>query len=81
MIALERRELHEKVVKGSEILEVLHQCPKIKQFLSSFYNCQYAEFFQCLAEVEQIAKKDRYFYFIYVYTARNGITKNIQTSM
>ena len=47
MIALERRELHEKVVKGSEILEVLHQCPKIKQFLSSFYNCQYAEFFQC----------------------------------
>merc|ERR1719445_2613985 len=46
MIALERRQLHEKVVKGSEILEVLHQCPKVKQFLSSFYNCQYAEFFQ-----------------------------------
>ena len=60
MIALERRELHKKVVKGSEILEVLHQCPKVKQYLNSFYNCQYAEFFQCLAEVEQMAKKDRY---------------------
>ena len=60
MIALERRELHKKVVKGSEILEVLHQCPKVKQYLNSFYNCQYAEFFQCLADVEQLAKKDRY---------------------
>jgi len=60
MIALERLELHGKVVKGSEILEVLHQCPKDKQFLNSFYNCQYAEFFQCLADVEQNAKKDRY---------------------
>ena len=60
MIALERRKLYEKVVKGSEILEVLHQCPKVKQYLNSFYNCQYAEFFACLAEVEQTAKKDRY---------------------
>lgn len=60
MIALERRDLHSKVVKGSEILEVLHQAPKVKQYLNSFYNCQYAEFFQSLAEVEQTAKKDRY---------------------
>ena len=56
MIALERGELHEKVVKGSEILEVLHQCPKIKQFLSSFYNCQYAEFFQCTLKFLQKSK-------------------------
>lgn len=60
MIALERRDLHKKVVKGSEILEVLHQMPKMKQYLNSLYNIQYAEFFQCLAEVEQMAKKDRY---------------------
>ena len=43
MIALERRELHKKVIKGSEILEVLHQCPKVKQYLNSFYNYQYVE--------------------------------------
>lgn len=60
MIALERRQLHEKVVKGSEILEVLHQCPKVKQYLNSLYNCHYSEFFACLADVEQMAKKDRY---------------------
>lgn len=77
MIALERRELHEKVVKGSEILEVLHQCPKIKQFLSSFYNCQYAEFFQCLAEVEQIAKKDRYLFPHYAFYVREMKIKSI----
>jgi len=45
MIALERRDLHKKVVKGSEILEVLHQMPKMKQYLNSLYNIQYAEFF------------------------------------
>ena len=77
MIALERRDLHEKVVKGSEILEVLHQCPKIKQFLSSFYNCQYAEFFQCLAEVEQIAKKDRYLFPHYAFYVREMKIKSI----
>merc|ERR1711953_663489 len=60
IISLDRRDLHKKVVKGSEILEVLHQMPKMKQYLNSLYNIQYAEFFQCLAEVEQMAKKDRY---------------------
>jgi hypothetical protein len=26
----------------------------------SFYNCHYSDFFQCLSEVEQVAKQDRY---------------------
>ena len=46
MVALDRRELNEKVVKGSEILEVLHSCPEVKKYLFSLYDCQYAEFFQ-----------------------------------
>merc|ERR1711894_183226 len=36
MIALDRGEVYDKVVKGSEILEVLHQCPKVKKYLNSF---------------------------------------------
>lgn len=60
VLALERRDLYEKVVKGSEILEVLHDCPDLKKYLLSFYNCHYAEFFNHLAQVEQILKLDRY---------------------
>jgi 26S proteasome regulatory subunit N7 len=70
IIALERRELHEKVVKGSEILEILHQCPTIKQYLDSLYNCHYSEFFTCLADVEQVAKKDRYLHPHYAFYVR-----------
>ena len=46
VLALDRSELHKSVIKGSEILEVLHQCPQVKKYLFSLYNCQYAEFFQ-----------------------------------
>ncbi|KAL3224786.1 hypothetical protein MRX96_026372 [Rhipicephalus microplus] len=42
IIALPRVELREKVVKGSEILEVLHGVPDISEYLFSLYRCQYA---------------------------------------
>merc|ERR1712241_1466747 len=53
VLALDRSELHKEVIKGSEILEVLHQLPDAKNYLFSLYNCQYAEFFQELGKVEQ----------------------------
>ncbi|XP_072027586.1 26S proteasome non-ATPase regulatory subunit 6-like [Amphiura filiformis] len=59
MIALERTELRKKVVKGSEILEVMHSLPELRSFLFSLYDCKYAEFFQTLAKVEQKLKIDR----------------------
>lgn len=52
IISLPRNQLRDKVVKGSEILEVLHSEPFVKDYLFSLYNCQYAEFFTNLAEVE-----------------------------
>ena len=48
VLALDRSELHKEVIKGSEILEVLHQLPDAKNYLFSLYNCQYAEFFQVI---------------------------------
>ncbi len=35
MIALDRRKLLDKVVKGSEICEVLHGCPDVQKYLVS----------------------------------------------
>ncbi|XP_046840064.1 26S proteasome non-ATPase regulatory subunit 6-like [Xenia sp. Carnegie-2017] len=70
MIALKRTDLREKVVNGSEILEMLHQLPLIKDFLMSFYHCHYDAFFSSLAKVEQELKKDRYFHPHYRYYIR-----------
>lgn len=58
LISLPRNQLRDKVVKGSEILEVLHSEQFVKDFLFSLYNCVYAEFFNNLAKVETILRKD-----------------------
>jgi 26S proteasome regulatory subunit N7 len=70
LFSLERRQLHEKVIKGSEILEVLHDCPDVRKILFSFYECQYGDFFQALAEAEGTLKKDRYLFPHYAFYIR-----------
>ena len=37
MIALDRRKLLDKIVKGSEIAEVLHGCPDVQRYLVIFW--------------------------------------------
>merc|ERR1712142_77603 len=59
MISLKRSELGTKIIEGSEILENLHQLPLTRNYLNSLYEFQYAEFFKCLAEIEQKFKCDR----------------------
>lgn len=61
LISLERVDLREKVVRGAEILEVLHSLPDIQEFLFSLYNCQYRVFFLKLSQVEVYMKQDRFF--------------------
>ncbi|XP_023649742.1 26S proteasome non-ATPase regulatory subunit 6 [Paramormyrops kingsleyae] len=70
MIALKRPDLREKVIKGSEILEVLHGLPAVRQYLFSLYECRYSVFFQSLAMVEQEMKKDWLFASHYRYYVR-----------
>lgn len=60
MLALPRVELRSKVIKGSGILEVLHDLPEIQEYLFSLYNCQYSKFFERLAWIEGYLKSDRY---------------------
>ncbi|CAF0753671.1 unnamed protein product [Didymodactylos carnosus] len=61
LVALERPKLREKVIRGSEVLEILHGLPIIKDYLFSLYECRYGDFFRCLATIEQnLLKKDRY---------------------
>lgn len=51
IIALPRNDLRTKVVKGSEIQEVLHSAQDLKTYLLSLYDCQYQTFFQKLGEL------------------------------
>ncbi|CAF3077386.1 unnamed protein product [Rotaria socialis] len=62
LLALERPKLREKVIRGSEILEILHGLPLVKEYLFSLYECRYADFFRCLAKIEHdLLSQDRYF--------------------
>ncbi|CAK8698522.1 26S proteasome non-ATPase regulatory subunit 6-like [Clavelina lepadiformis] len=70
MLALDRPQLRDKVVKGSEILEVLFEKTSLKKYLLSLYDCQYAQFFSSLAQVEINLKEDRYFHAHYRYYVR-----------
>lgn len=40
-----------QVIKGAEILEVLHSLPAVRQYLFSLYECSYAAFFQSLGKL------------------------------
>lgn len=51
MISLPRNQLRDKIIKGSEILEVLHTNPDTKDYLFSLYNCHYADFFKNLGKL------------------------------
>jgi 26S proteasome regulatory subunit N7 len=61
VIALPRVELRKKVIRGSEILEVLHTNTDVHDYLFSLYECQYAKFFRKLSWVENHMKTDRLF--------------------
>ncbi|KAG5445262.1 26S proteasome non-ATPase regulatory subunit 6 [Clonorchis sinensis] len=60
MIALKRPDLREKVIRGSEIQEVLHSLPNVREFLMSFFECRYSDFYCYLAGMEQFMSCDRY---------------------
>lgn len=70
VLALDRSDLHKDVIKGSEILEVLHQTPEVREYLFSLYNCQYSDFFTSLGKLEQVMKADRYLAPHYAYYVR-----------
>lgn len=68
MISLPRNELRDKIIKGSEILEVLHSNPDVKQYLFSLYNCHYADFFKHLGDLSLYSV----FSFFFDYWSLNG---------
>ncbi len=70
MISLPRVELRKSVIKGAEILEVLHGSPELHSYLFSLYECNYSKFFEMLRWIEEFMKRDRLFQPHYRYYIR-----------
>lgn len=58
IVTLPRTELNEKLIKGPEIQEMLHQSPVIKGYLNAYYSCDYVGFFKYLAQVDELLMGD-----------------------
>ncbi|KRZ16441.1 26S proteasome non-ATPase regulatory subunit 6, partial [Trichinella zimbabwensis] len=56
---LVRNELRDKVVNSAEIREQLYSQQDLRRYLHSLYECDYAGFFSCLADLETRMKFDR----------------------
>lgn len=69
-LTLTRPEFKEKVLDSPEILESIHEIPFLNDYANSFYNCQYALFFDSLASVEKTLKRDIYLHPHYRYYVR-----------
>lgn len=60
MVTVNRKNMRDNLIEGSDIQEQLYGLPEMKKYLTSFYNCQYSQFFECLANMESFLKHDRY---------------------
>jgi 26S proteasome regulatory subunit N7 len=60
MVSLDRVTIKKKVIDSPDTLSVIHDIPYASQYLESFYNSDYTQFFVALAEVTEQMKTDRY---------------------
>lgn len=60
MLAQDRKDIKEQIVRGSDILEVLHDYPELADHVNSLYSCQYDQFFRTLMWAEREFMCDRY---------------------
>lgn len=60
VVSLDRVTIRDKVVKAPEILSVIRELPDMFEWVSSFYNCNYREYFERLGRISERVKQDRY---------------------
>lgn len=60
VVALDRPTLKSKVIDSPEVLSVIDTLPHLRPFLSSLYDCQYAQFFKAFAGLSDAIRADPY---------------------
>ncbi|GAA99530.1 uncharacterized protein L969DRAFT_86792 [Mixia osmundae IAM 14324] len=53
VLTLDRKDLKKKIIDAPEVIQVLPESPHLRYLASSLHDCDYAQFFQSLADVEQ----------------------------
>jgi len=60
MVALDRPRLKKEVIDSPEVLSVMPKLPHLRDYVTSFYDCNYRGFFQALSRVADTAAADPY---------------------
>ena len=60
IISVDRKDLKEKIIDNSDVLSCINEIPHLQKFLNTFYDGEYAQFFQELFYIIQVLKKDFY---------------------
>lgn len=71
MLMVERPVIKSQVVTSSEVRQVIAEDTDLRNFLLSFYNCNYKLFMESLLPISDRIKKDRYLNKHYLYLIRN----------
>ena len=58
MLSLGRKELKNKVIHSPDILGIIREIPYLRDFMESFYYCQYKEFFVAFGNLSRKLKKE-----------------------
>lgn len=60
MVTQDRKTIRKEVVHSPDILAVIRDIPFLRQYLESFYNCEYKTFFEAFVEIIDAIKNDKY---------------------
>lgn len=60
MIGLKRNDIAKKVISSPEILSAIHETPHMKEFLMSYYHCDYRKFMREFVHVIGLIQENRY---------------------
>ena len=60
IITVDRQTLKQKIIDNSDVLSCINDIPNLKEFLNTFYNGEYAEFFRYFYIICQRLKTDFY---------------------
>lgn len=60
MVTQDRKTIRKEVVHSPDILAVIRDIPFLRQYLESFYNCDYKSFFEAFVEIIDAIKADHY---------------------
>lgn len=61
LVSIPRKQMKVDLIEGSDIQQQLYTLPQIREYLTSYYNCQYDKFFISLSQLETALKNNRYF--------------------